>query len=278
MDIEENFENNVSESVFQDVSENTETLTQGNQMTTRAKHINPVTIKMIMDAEKRFDEDNFIINHQTVNLLVFVGQIQSVPDEPTDGQNYLTYEVEDGTGQISVDFWISDTENHLYLYYKRKSEIQGWRKDKYVRVVGTVRPFGNTRRFKAREMCTVDDFNEITYHFLYVLQVHLLQTRGSTEQELKTNTSSLMNNNNNYSNNNNNDFMQEEEEKFSEIQQKVIDVVKKSKPVTGLSRKEILQVLNQYDPSQVNSSIKHLFDEGHLYNTLSIEHFAVLTY
>lgn len=49
---------------------------------------------------------------------------------------------------------------------------------KYVRVIGTMKSFNNKRSVNATVCNLVTDFNEVQYHLLEVMYVHLYHTRG----------------------------------------------------------------------------------------------------
>ncbi len=52
------------------------------------------------------------------------------------------------------------------------------RTGKYVRVIGHLRSFMNSRSILAFRIQVIQDENEITYHFLDVIHTHLYNTRG----------------------------------------------------------------------------------------------------
>jgi replication factor A2 len=48
----------------------------------------------------------------------------------------------------------------------------------YVRVIGSLKSFNNKRSVNAQVLRKVEDFNEIQYHLLEAVYVHLYHTRG----------------------------------------------------------------------------------------------------
>lgn len=48
----------------------------------------------------------------------------------------------------------------------------------YVRVIGQLKSFNNKRSINAQVMKKITDFNEIQYHLLEAIYVHLYHTRG----------------------------------------------------------------------------------------------------
>jgi len=53
-----------------------------------------------------------------------------------------------------------------------------WSDGVYVRIVGSLRSFNNKRNIVAFRIQPLTDFNELTYHFLEVIYVHLFNTKG----------------------------------------------------------------------------------------------------
>ncbi len=62
----------------------------------------PVTIKQILGCTQDVADDAIKIDGREASQITFVGQITNV----TESSTYVGYSVEDGTGQISVNFWI----------------------------------------------------------------------------------------------------------------------------------------------------------------------------
>jgi len=256
----------------------------------KVKHVVPVTIKMLLNARKtNMEQDIFYIDDQTVNLMVIIGQIQKIPEVPWN-QTSISYDIEDGTGQITLDIWIQNPEDQLYNYYNNKSIAQNWKKDTYVKVIGTLRSMGNTRHFRVRDMQAITDHNEITYHFLYTLQVHLTRTKGeiNTIQNSTQSQSQITNDNynsnvdnqsrsnvnntkNNLSNNNNTTHGGQA---FNDLQLKVLAIIRQGKPVIGVSTNEVISKLQNYDPKEIKTALRFLFDEGQLYNTSNFDHYS----
>jgi len=77
-------------------------------------------------------------------------------------------------------------------------------------------------------------------------------------------------------NNNINSQITLTQENFTELQQKILEIIKRGKPSLGVSINEIIQKLSHYNPEDINTSIQLLFDDGHLYNTISLEHYSAL--
>ena len=52
--------------------------------------------------------------------------------------------------------------------------------DTYVRITGEMKSFNNKRHIGSNHIMPIKEFNEIPYHFLEAVSVHLMHTRGAT--------------------------------------------------------------------------------------------------
>jgi len=77
------------------------------------------------------------------------------------------YYIEDGTGSIEVRIWIDSNDNDMALQSSQYGE------NMYIRAIGSVRVFNNKRSIMAFHIHLIEDFNEITAHFLEVVKVNL---------------------------------------------------------------------------------------------------------
>ena len=98
--------------------------------------------------------------------LTFVGKIVSIQSQHT----FTVYNIDDGTGRAEVKHW-SDQEDN--------SAETSLHEGTYVRVHGNVRNPGQNRTIVAYSVKPVLDFNEVTFHNLDVIFVHLLNTKGA---------------------------------------------------------------------------------------------------
>lgn len=95
-----------------------------------------------------------------------MGQVRSINPQQTN----ITYRLDDGTGTIDVKKWVdADKEDDLEPKYAL---------DQYVRVWGRLKSFNGKRHVGANFVRAVPDFNEVNYHQLEALYVHLYLTKG----------------------------------------------------------------------------------------------------
>lgn len=90
--------------------------------------------------------------------------------------------MEDGTGSMEVRQWIDQTETASDAQ-KRRELVP----DMYVRVNGRLNNFGNKISCVAFQIRPITDFNEITYHFLETIHVHLSLTKPAAVRHMAEN-------------------------------------------------------------------------------------------
>ncbi|CAJ2513700.1 Uu.00g018190.m01.CDS01 [Anthostomella pinea] len=130
--------------------------------------LRPVTIKQIIDAEPAYaGEASFRIDGLDVKQVTFVGMVRSISPQTTN----ITYRLDDGTGIIEVKQWL-DAD-------KQEESRPAFREEEYVRVWGRLKSFSNKRHVGAHVIKPVKDFNEVNYHLLEAVYVHLFFTKGA---------------------------------------------------------------------------------------------------
>lgn len=125
-----------------------------------------MTIKQLLDLEEAYPGADFTIDNHPVTQVTLVGQIRAINPQQTN----ITYRLDDGTGTIDVKKWVdADKEDDLEPKYAL---------DQYVRVWGRLKSFNQKRHVGANFVRAVPDFNEVNYHQLEALYVHLYLTKG----------------------------------------------------------------------------------------------------
>eukprot|EP00126_Sphaerothecum_destruens_P010021 Sdes_comp20657_c0_seq1m15957 len=162
--------------------------------------ISPVTIRQLLNASQNSMDDTFRVDGKTpaqVRLLfaastlfnlslcqdsplnphfcwflkvTFVGAIRSVVEQST----HLIYKVEDGTGEIDVRMWL-DSHDSEHKAQQRSAFQEGI----YVRVVGQMRTFMDKLSINSYSIRPIADMNEISFHMIEVIYVHLYNTKGA---------------------------------------------------------------------------------------------------
>ena len=107
------------------------------------------------------------------------------------GNTNCSCTVEDGTGSIDVRVWLETGDDDTgklsgieCVYIMRGVGIVGPKaeyfcsENVYIRVIGTLKTFANKKSINATVIKPITDHNEIHYHLLDVIRVHLNHTRG----------------------------------------------------------------------------------------------------
>ncbi|EEB06650.1 single-stranded DNA binding protein Ssb2 [Schizosaccharomyces japonicus yFS275] len=132
--------------------------------------LRPVTIKQILDATQVHADADFKIDGVEVGQITIVGVLRNIHAQTTN----TTYQVEDGTGLIEVRHW-----EHV----EGMSDLST---DTYVRVYGSIKVFSEKIYIASQHIRTIKDPNEVHFHILETIAVHLYFTRkppaGSIEQ------------------------------------------------------------------------------------------------
>ena len=133
--------------------------------------LTPVTIRQLYNATQQQPEDIFKVDGKELNQVTLVGQIVSSQIQSTT----LELLIDDSTGKIDVKQWLEPDEGNGDAHRSQFKE------GVYVRVVGHLRAFQQRRNIMAFRIQPIDDWNEITFHLLEAIHVHLFNTRGPLE-------------------------------------------------------------------------------------------------
>ncbi|KAJ1677771.1 ATP-dependent RNA helicase dbp10, partial [Spiromyces aspiralis] len=132
--------------------------------------LRPVTIKQILEVSPPHPDMPHKLDGEELKQLTFVGVIRNIEVQSINA----TYFIEDGTGQIEVRVWGNDGDDPV----SSMEQQEGIGVNKYVRVYGDLKFFNNRRNILGHSIKPIKDFNEITYHYLEALYIHLTKTRG----------------------------------------------------------------------------------------------------
>jgi hypothetical protein len=126
----------------------------------------PCTIRQILHAKQiTSEDDDFLIDDQVVNQVSLVALIINFEQQP----NHLNFQIDDATGVLDVRIWIEPPSNVGY-------QQNEWTSGRYVRVIGNIKAFGPRKTLIAVRLNIVEDPNEITYHHLECIHVHMKNT------------------------------------------------------------------------------------------------------
>lgn len=131
--------------------------------------LTPVSIHMLWTAHQGTDEV-FRVDGQPLVQVTFIGKI--VQCDASNSTN-VAYKIDDGTGIMDVKVWLENDDTGL------TQAPQAEKVGTYVRVYGHLRQWQKSLNVVAFRMRPVDNSNEITFHLLEVIRVHLHNTKGA---------------------------------------------------------------------------------------------------
>jgi len=145
--------------------------------------LTPVSIRQLYNATQPIPDDSFRVDGQELHQVKVVGYILSVNPSTTN----ITLAIDDGSGKMEARMWVDPDDTSEFTINKRNSLREGI----YVKIVGHMRSFQNKRSIYASHIIPITDFNEVTYHFLEVMFVHLSSTQVIPPNSTTTSSSTM---------------------------------------------------------------------------------------
>lgn len=231
-----------------------------------------LTVKQLLSTPPAADPQKLEVDGRELSQVQLVGQIRSVNKQSTNTQ----YMIDDSTGVIEVKRWGGDPSENFQT-------------NQYVRVVGRINIFNGKRSINAFKVFPITDFNEVTCHFLQVIEAHIYATKGAQpaaaegQGQLQTTfnqqtvapaaPAQQMG-----AGQMNTAAMGEVGEGLSAEHNRLLAAIKGLDSAESEEGVHIDQVIKQLDPSgntsnHIKEMINFLAEEGHLYSTTDEEHF-----
>jgi replication factor A2 len=227
----------------------------------------PVTIKQITDAAAT--DDAIKIDDRDVNQVVIMGAVLSMESQALANN----YTVDDGTGTIEVRWWTDAEQGDMHA--DKRSAISEMT---YVRVVGKIRNFQSQKQVVAFDVRPVTDFNEITYHLINSIQVHLAHTTQPAAAQTGNAEAGFVYGAAPASQNTapaGGTGMPGADNGLDEIQKLVMNIIEqRGGGETGCKFGDVKAELGaRFSEQQLRDSLEFLSGEGHLYSTIDEDHF-----
>ena len=121
----------------------------------------PLTAKQILGCQVDSDHTEVYVDNQPRKEVCIVGRIAGYEERSVS----VVYEIEDGTGTVSVEM------------YNYEDSVTITPVNTYVYVVGKFST-KNPQKIEGFVIKPITDFNQVCYHMMQALFVHLFQTRG----------------------------------------------------------------------------------------------------
>ncbi|KAL2928908.1 Replication protein A 32 kDa subunit B [Bienertia sinuspersici] len=226
----------------------------------------PLTVKQLNEALlMNSDSNNISVDGVDVNNVTLVGMVFDKVERVTDVGFFL----DDGTGRINVLRWINEPCD--------TNEMANIKDKMYVRVHANLKGFQGKRQLVAFAVRPMTDFNELSFHFLECMYVHMYNTKlRATNVSADPQVTSSVNGIpfRGYQGTQQSHLPGQ----FSEmkgVEQLVMSYLQQPAALastTGVHVNELVQRLN-IPLDQIMSAIRFLDDEGHVYSTIDDEHY-----
>jgi len=243
----------------------------GGNKRVNAQSIRPVTIHQLTRvADQSHPDAEFMLDGAELGQITLVAKVSSL----NKGMTWVSYDISDHTGTISVRQWVEGSSE--------EEEGNTIEQDSYVRVMGTLKTFNGKRNINCMAIHLIKDFNELVYHDLEVIYVHLALTRGVPNNGQGGSTTGQ--NHGNQSNYGANPYAQTNGHGSSEaysdlapIQRKIMSYIASlgnsdQLPLDGIETTAIARGCPGQSIDTIRDQISFLVTEGHLYTTTDDDH------
>ncbi|OLY80549.1 Replication factor A protein 2 [Smittium mucronatum] len=214
--------------------------------------LTPATIRMLLNVDISQPDNPMEIDGVELKTVSIIGVVRNINSQTTMTQ----YTLEDGSGSIDVKMW---TNQGAELEDSQNMVVSG----AYAKVVGDFRLFNNKRHILAHSIKPLVNFNEMSYHGLEAIMVHLERTKGNSSTKGGVMAS-------NYSGGG------IVESNFGDgVVKRVYDYISSiNNKMEGVSITEIENSLGpNITPSMIKEATYKLVDQGNIYTVMDDSHF-----
>ncbi|KAK9097865.1 hypothetical protein Syun_024910 [Stephania yunnanensis] len=224
----------------------------------------PLTVKQINDAfNSSDDKSSFTVDGVDVNNVTLVGVVSNKAERVTE----VSFCLDDGTGRIDCHRWMNESID--------SKEMEEIRDGIYVRIHGHLKGFQGKRHLVVFSVRPVKDFNEIAYHFIESIYVHVHNTKKvqGGNQTLPQNTP-MKSGSTGYQAATPNQFSAQ----FGGVKgidKKILDYLQQPAKLNlekGIHRDELVREL-RVPLDKIMESIRSLEEEGAIYSTIDDCHY-----
>lgn len=224
----------------------------------------PVTVKLLTNAENGPDNSTKVINGRKLTTIKICGRVVSLEAKPT----YISYNIDDSTGQMEVRQWTSDDG-------VSNNEIK---EDDFVTVVGRVSIFNGSAQINCYNVFKVKSYNQITHHMISVMFCGESNKKlAALPSAAPTGGMTATNNNMNMAgvsagNAGDDDGMEDEMKSWDEVQRQVYNAIKAAQGghENGVYVPDLTGRLG-ISSDQLRDAMGFLTNEGMIYDTTSDE-------
>nr|XP_050849108.1 replication protein A 32 kDa subunit-like [Vespula vulgaris] len=222
---------------------------ENEKKTNRSKRINNIVPLMICHIINLKDQsDELSLWGLPVSIITIVGIVRHVERTTTK----ITYDIEDETGTVTALSWLDADKQSV-----NPSLLEG---NIYVRVHGTIRYYNDKQHILAISIVPIEDLSELTNHLLEVTYI-TLKAQEVTGVDIK-----VSNDERNVESNTCNNMDPNQSAIFNII-------LAGSDTDCGIEKAVIKKCAPAHLKSQIDTILEFLINEGHIYTTLTNDHF-----
>ncbi|KAF0979260.1 hypothetical protein FDP41_001603 [Naegleria fowleri] len=235
----------------------------------------PLTIRQLLGNKKT--NERFHVDGKELDIVEILGQVVAISKKST----YTSFTVDDCTASMEIKVFDSSLKNNEFLAKERENIREG----DFVKFFGHISEWKERFSLNAIMARIVTDANEIYFHMLECIQVHLYNTQGpppsitGSSNADAMNTSMVGNEAYNFGTSSsvqNDASVARLEQLMDEILTTASQVITPQKKRTGVLKSEILDALiGQYPEDYLEAAFDNLVQLGKLFNTLDDEHFTI---
>ncbi|KAJ1980668.1 hypothetical protein H4R35_001037 [Dimargaris xerosporica] len=237
-----------------------------------AQTIRPVTIRQILNLEAVGNDEPVILDGHELTQVALVVNVRKVTQQTA----FVIFTLEDGTGALEARMSIGDNAPA-----GTADEVLQITENTYVRVVAQLRFFAKKRQLYVNKIVPLMDMNEITLHLLSVIKVHHDFTKPSTGSGVAGATVT----GGNFGLSNANPYQPQQQQPLSSgsnmfgadltpPKSNIVKLVQQHHDrEEGVSIDYLSNQLRQMvGPSEIETAVEWLINEGHLYFTIDDRH------
>lgn len=227
-------------------------------------------MKQVNNASHDPVESSFRVDGHELTHVRLIGMVVAVNPRQTN----VSFTITDGTASVEVKRFYHAEENE-----KMDEEVEKYRKGSYVIVTGRLSMYQEVINFTAEQLKPLEDWNQLTHHFLQVIHTHLLLTRGRLKDGLHTTPMKGAAPPNFHTPTQKFSGMamqtpQQEDSEFNPAQQMVLRALDASMSEEGTSIQHITsQLAGRLTSDDISNALNYLTNEGHVYSTIDEFHF-----
>ncbi|KAF9357799.1 replication factor A protein 2 [Mortierella sp. AD094] len=217
--------------------------------------LRPVTIKQLLTVTQTQADNDFRIDGHDLGQITFIATVRNINQQSTQH----TYTVEDGTGTIDAKRFPTEDEDSAELNTVVVGTI--------VRIVGVLKSYNQKFSINIHAIRPIHDMNELTFHHLEVIYVHVSFTRSKGVGSMNMSSTS----HNNFTSHS----VAGSGAVGGDIQGQIIEMIRNHpNKERGVLRHEIIARFGQFigGPDAASNLISVMISEGDLYTGEDDDH------